>query len=236
MRTHRVHLPALAPGERRLAGAEAHHLSRVLRVRPGDAVVVFDGAGHEAAGRVTAVDELRVTLELGAPRRAEREAPLRVSLGVALLKGDKLADVVRQGTELGAARFLPLLASRCDVRELSANKLTRWRRVAQEASKQSGRALVPEVTELLRLPDLALASEGSGLVADPRAASSLAELGLPEAGDVLLVTGPEGGLSPQEIDLLIQKGLKPVRLGPRILRAETAPVALLAALLLPGAL
>lgn len=238
MRVHRVHAPRLAPGELRLSGGDAHHLSRVLRVQEGDPVRAFDGRGNEAEGRVVGLEETAVVLHLEAPQPSDREAPRRVTLAVALLKGDKMSDVVRQGTELGAVRFMPLLSSRCDVRELSPNKLTRWRRVAQEASKQSGRALVPEVTELVTLGELARArqeGEGLALVADPRASRSLAELDLPEMGDFLAVTGPEGGLSESELDLLIQAGVHAVRLGPRILRAETAPVALLSALLLPEA-
>jgi 16S rRNA (uracil1498-N3)-methyltransferase len=232
VRVRRVYLPELAAGERLLVGPDAHHLSRVLRLRPGDAVRAFDGEGVEADGRVMSIAEVAVALELEAPLETTRESPLEVTLAVALLKGDKMSSVVRHGTELGAARFIPVLTSRCDVRVLSANKLRRWRRVAQEAGKQSGRAVVPEVTELVALEEL---RGEEALVADPRAATSLTELALPGAGPLLVLTGPEGGLTGAELELLTQEGFRPVRLGPRILRAETAPVALLSALLLPEA-
>jgi 16S rRNA (uracil1498-N3)-methyltransferase len=234
VRTRRVHLPWLVPGETVVRGPEAHHLSRVLRVRPGDPVRAFDGRGLEASGQVSWANEGEVGLELDPPAESEREAPVRVTLAVALLKGDKMSEVVRHGTELGAARFIPVHSARCDVDRLSPNKLSRWRRVAQEAGKQSGRALVPQVCDLVELTHLER-GEALGLVADPNANLSLREIDK-EHREIILVTGPEGGFSSEEVEGLTRIGFQSVRLGPRILRAETAPVALLAALLLPEAL
>ena len=236
MRTHRVFLKDLAAGERTLSGAEAHHLAQVLRVEPGASVKAFDGAGLEATGEVREVDELSVTLTLGSPGPSDVEAALKLTLAVALLKGDKFSEVVRRGTELGAVRFIPLLSTRCDVKVLSENKLTRYRRVAKEAAKQSGRSVVPEVERLCKLSALTL--EPLSLVAHPRASATLgevAESANPE-DSVTLITGPEGGLSEGEVEGLLGRGARGVTLGPRILRAETAPVALAAALLLPEAL
>lgn len=235
MRVHRVYLPDLAAGEVVLSGAEAQHLVQVLRVEPGAKVRAFDGRGLEADGTVTRAEPVRVTLELADPQTSDVEASLSVSLAVALLKGDKLSEVVRRGTELGVVRFLPFISARCDVRELSPNKLERLRRVAQEAAKQSGRSVVPEVAEVQKLSSLALLP--LTLVAQPAAPQTLRLIlrgGEPDA--VMVVTGPEGGLTEGEVSDLLGRGAHAVRLGARILRAETAPIAVAAALLVPEAL
>lgn len=235
MRVHRVHLPTLQAGERIVSGSEAQHLVQVLRVQPGARVCAFDGQGLEAEGTVISVEPVRVTLSLGAPSPSEVEASLAVTLALALLKGDKLSEVVRRGTELGVVCFQPFVSARCDVRELSPNKLERLRRVAQEAAKQSGRSVVPEVTEVQKLGGLDLPP--CTLVAQPAAPRTLrCVLEGTEPESVLVVTGPEGGLTPDEVSGLLSRGAHAVRLGTRILRAETAPIAVAAALLVPEAL
>ncbi len=239
MREHRVFVGTLNVGETTLSGSDAQHLAQVLRVRPGARVRAFDGAGLEAAGVVTGVEAFRVTLTLGDPEPSAAEASLKVTLAVALLKGDKLAEVVRRGTELGVADFKLFTSLRGDVRELSANKLERLRRVAQEAAKQSGRSVVPPVGEAVKLGRLELGP--FSLVADPYADATLRDrLSAYPSGSVSVsvsvVTGPEGGLDPSEVAALTERGAYPVRLGARILRAETAPVALAAALLVPEGL
>lgn len=234
MRVHRVHVPRLAAGETVLTGPDAQHLAQVLRVRAGAAVRAFDGAGREADGEVVALDGFGVRLRLGEPRASEVEPPLELILAVALLKGDKLAEVVRRGTELGAAAFALFVSRRCDARDIKPAKLERLRRVAREAAKQSGRAVVPEVREPVALSGLELPS--TSLVADPRASRSLREALAGEPERLAVVTGPEGGLEPGEVELLRERGATPVRLGARVLRAETAPIALAAALLVPEGL
>lgn len=235
MREHRVFISTLTAGDMTLTGSEAQHLAQVLRVRPGARIRAFDGAGLEAAGVVTDIDAFRVTLALESSEPSAVEASLKVTLAVALLKGDKLAEVVRRGTELGVARFQLFTSSRCDARELSPNKLERLRRVAQEAAKQSGRSVVPPVAEVVKLDRLELGN--FCLVADPHAGATLRDrLGAHTSNSVSVVTGPEGGLDPAEVAALQGQGAYPVRLGARILRAETAPVALAAALLVPEAL
>lgn len=235
VRARRVFVAELRAGKLTLAGGEAQHLLQVLRLGPGARVRAFDGRGLEADGTVSEADALRVTLTLGAPRPSEVEAALAVTLAVALLKGDKLSEVVRRGTELGVVRFIPFLSERCDVRELSPTKLARLRRVAQEAAKQSGRSVVPSVAEAVKLAHLE--PDGHWLVAAPEAEATLREL-LAEGQTqrVTVVTGPEGGFSPAELNFLEDRGAQPVRLGARILRAETAPIAVAAALLIPEAL
>ena len=235
MRVHRVHVPALQAGSLTLTGKEAKHLAQVLRARPGDKVAAFDGRGLEAQGEILETDPFRVTLNLAEPEPSEVEASLKITLAVGLLKGDKLTGVVRQGTELGVSAFQFFSSQFGDVPELSKNKLERLRRVAQEAAKQSGRSVVPQVEEPVKLEDLMLGARA--LVAHPYASQTLSEFSRAEGNsEIILITGPEGGLSEAEVRRLEEKGATPVRLGARILRAETAPVALVAALLLPEAL
>lgn len=220
-----------------VTGPEAHHLRDVLRVRQGASIEAFDGNGSQARGVVAAVDRDGVRLSLGEPTRSTSEAPVAVTLAVALLKGDKLADVVRPATEIGVAAFRLFVSTNCEARELSAVRLERLRRVVQEAARQSGRAVVPTVHEPVPFADLVL--EGTVLVGDPAATSSLAAVtGAASWRDVTaltVVTGPEGGMTDAEVASLTATGAHAVSLGPRVLRADTAPVALAAALLLPGA-
>ena len=237
MRRHRVRLEGLAEGERILHGPAAHHLARVLRVRPGARIAAFDGAGSEASGTVRSIDGEAVCLHLEAPGPATTEADRAVTLAPALLKGDKLADVVRMATELGVVAVRPVRTRRCDVREVSPARLTRWRRVAEEAARQSGRARVPDVDDVVALERLEWT--GALWIADPLAeatlADAMADLDADRPGStptaVTIVTGPEGGLAPDEVGPLVARGGRAVALGRRVLRAETAPVAVAAALL-----
>jgi 16S rRNA (uracil1498-N3)-methyltransferase len=232
VRVHRVRVEVVAAGRRRLAGDGGHHLARVLRVRPGAEVVAFDGRGSEAPGRVVEVDGDGVWLELGEPTSATTEPVGALTLAPALLKGDKLADVVRMGTELGVVAFRPVLARRCDVRELSPARLVRLRRVASEAARQAGRAVVPSVHEAVAVGDLTW--DVAAVVADLDAPSSWRAVAGVGGDRLTAITGPEGGWAPEETAALEARGAIRVRLGRRVLRAETAPVAMAAAWLLAG--
>lgn len=240
MRVHRIHVPDLQAGEVTVTGNEALHLQRVLRVRPGQSVRAFDGQGLEATGTVTAVEAARVQLQLTEPQAATVESELKVTVAVALLKGDKLADVIRQCTELGAVGFMPFSSQHSDVRELKPNRLERLRRVSAEAAKQSGRAVIPSVNAAVRLDRLPGQLAGQTvLYADPDAQATLRGITDQEQfaakRELTVITGPEGGFSPAELESFGQAGFTGLRLGARILRAETAPVALVSALLIPEA-
>ncbi len=240
-RSNRVLVSELGP-RARLVGPEAHHLRDVLRLKAGDPVEAFDGRGSIAGGAILSLSRDAVELALGEPQPSRAEAPLRLTLAVALLKGDKLADVVRPATELGVHSFTLLKTAYADVDDLPPSRRSRLVRIAEEAARQCGRATVPQVYGPISLSDLVaeLAQQAEPtliVVTDPRASHSLAEATAALAaevgtGSVVVVTGPEGGLSAEEVKLLERAGALPVGLGPRILRAETAPVALAAALLL----
>jgi 16S rRNA (uracil1498-N3)-methyltransferase len=233
MRTHRIHIPNLQAGQIILTGSEAHHLIQVLRVQKGQQIKAFDGSGLEALGTIQGVHDFQVLILLESPQESQTEAIVHITLAVALLKGDKLGDVVRQATELGVVAIQPFISQHGDVKELSASKLERLRRIAQEAAKQSGRSVIPEIREAVRLEKLTLSP--TTLIAHPYASSTINDV-LNSPTEMMLLTGPEGGFSEHEIHALINQGAQAVRLGNRILRAETAPTAFIAAILLPDSL
>ncbi|AIZ46622.1 16S rRNA methyltransferase [Deinococcus radiopugnans] len=229
MTAPRIRVVALTP-RMDLGPREARHL-HVLRLRVGDALRVFDGQGAEAEAWIAELDAARAVLTLGEALGGAAETPFPLTLAAALLKGDKLSDVVRAATELGVARVQLLVTARSDARDIGAQKLLRLQRVAEEASKQSRRAVVPEVRAPLSLADFRW--EGQLFVAQPGSASRIMAL-LDWGAPVTVLTGPEGGLTDAEVAELTGRGAHAVTLGPRILRAETAPVALLGAIAAAG--
>ncbi|GAA5501319.1 ribosomal RNA small subunit methyltransferase E [Deinococcus xinjiangensis] len=232
MSLHRIQVSELAQ-QMRLGPQETRHL-QVLRLRVGGVVQVFDGKGSQASATITELEEGRALLTL-TPEKATHargaELPQPVTLAIALLKGDKLADVVRSATELGVARVQLLLTQHAEVREIGTQKLLRLRRIASEAARQSERSVTPEVLEPVRLADLKW--EGQLLVAHPEAQAHLADF-LDWQAPLTLLSGPEGGLSGAEVGGLQGRGAALIALGPRILRAETAPLALLGAIAATG--
>ena len=225
MRKHRVYHAPLEPTIT-LSHFESDHL-RVLRVVIGDKVSVFDGAGLEATGIIESLEPL-IRLRLGEVNAVNREPPHAVTLCIALLKSDKLADVVRGATELGVACVQLLVTDHSDAREIGAQKLERLRRVANEAAKQCGRNVIPSVLEPVRIRDLGAVQRG--VVAHPRSSVLLRDA-VTWNSPISVATGPEGGFSDAEIAILERLGFTAVTLGVRILRAETAPIALLGALI-----
>lgn len=225
----RVRVDALTPTIL-LGPREARHL-QVLRLTPGDSLRVFDGQGSEAEATLTELTEVGAVLTLGAGVQATAETPQPVTLAIALLKGDKLSDVTRAATELGVARIQLLITRHADAREIGTQKLLRLRRVAEEASKQSRRAVTPEVLEPMPLAEFAWS--GTLFLAHPGSRATLAGH-LNWQAPVTVLTGPEGGFSDPEVSQLQERGAVLVTLGPRILRAETAPIALLGAIVATG--
>lgn len=223
MRPHRAFVQTIQ-SELELSGREARHLADVLRARPGDVLTVFDGKGLEGRAVILSADSGLVSLRVNETWTASRETPQPVTLYVALLKGDKLADVARAATELGVAAIVPVLTQHCVVREMGESKLLRLRRVGVEAAKQCERSVVPEVKPVISLKLIPRVEQG--FVAHPGSSARVRDSFDPDKPTALL-TGPEGGLAVSEIEILEAKGFTPVTLGPRILRAETAPVALL---------
>lgn len=217
---------------------ETRHLARVLRLGPGDLVVVGDGHGRDYTVRVESVGDTATGTILGVrPNRAE--SPLAVTLLQGIPKGDKMEVIVRAATELGVQRIWPAITARTVVRLEPTrwrDRARRWQRVAREATKQCGRAVVPEVEAPQPLQAwLARGPEGGALRLcgwegpAPPLSAVMDALPAPPAAVVVLV-GPEGGLAREEVDAARRLGWTPVSLGPRILRTETAGLALLAIL------
>ena len=209
-----------------LAADEARHLRDVLRLKPGDEVYVFDGRGHEFRCEVSNVRrdvaELRIDAEV---EPAKPESQLQLNLGVALLKGEKFDLVVQKATELGVTKITPLITRYADIHLRDASdatkRVTRWQRIALEAAKQSGRAFVPEI----RLPVAfeKVEVEGVGVMFSER--DGIALESLPESQSITGLVGSEGGWADEEIETAKARGFHVVTLGGRILRAETAAIA-----------
>jgi 16S rRNA (uracil1498-N3)-methyltransferase len=231
--TRRVHLPPDRIGEARAALTEEarHYLRDVLRLEPGETVELFDGRGAAWDARVEPGFE---GLALSARREAGPTGPA-IHLLFALAKGEKCDLVVQKATELGAARLVPFSAERSVVvldAAKGAERAERWRRIAEEASRQCGRADVPEVAAPLTLA-AALASVPAGfraVVLHGEGGAPLGALGLTGAPGVAAVVGPEGGLTPAELQACQAAGARRATLGPRTLRAETAGIAVVALL------
>ena len=242
---HRFFAPTLDPGDERvtLPRDEGEHLTRVLRLGVGDAVAVFDGRGREFAAVVSAVVRRDVTVQLQSRIDPAPEPTVALTLAPAVLKGDKMDDIVRDAVMLGVAAIQPIVTKRSETTVaalLKGARVDRWRRVALASVKQSGRAVLPDVRvpltfeNVLDEPPAELrlmlvepgASSGSG-----RAGTTLASLqSLPTPGDAALLVGPEGGWTDAECAIGGERGLRLVTLGHRTLRADAVPIAAIAVL------
>lgn len=238
----RVPVPELSPGERRIEGASAHYLVRVLRLRAGDAFVAFDPtAGSEADAETLWADDESIAVRFGALRTGPSASRLlEITWVQGLAKGDKCDAVVRDATELGAARVIVAHTQRAVVKldpvKAEARQL-RWARIAQEAARQCGRADVPAVDAPCTWADaLARATAASGeggrfclweeateVLAGPLSAA------LSASGPIAFACGPEGGLTAGEVELAKSMGWHVVSLGPFVLRTETVAAAVLGA-------
>jgi 16S rRNA (uracil1498-N3)-methyltransferase len=225
---------ALAAGARiALEAGPSHHLLRVLRLKAGTEVHVFNGRGGCHRARLAGSDGARALVEVGAIDRADRESPLAVTLAIGISRGERMDWIVQKSVELGVTAIQPLTTQRTEVRlkgERSARKLTHWRQIAIAACEQCGRNRIPEIQAAKPFQavfDTPAQAAELRLVLAPGAGQSLA--GLADAPQSLsLLIGPEGGLAAEEIAAAKAAGFLAVGLGPRVLRTETAPLAALA--------
>lgn len=218
---------ALRPGPALLQGPEARHLAAVMRFRPGDRVVLFNGDGHQYPADVVAVERKSVTLDVIAVESPARERGAPVVVATPLPKGDRADFLIEKLTELGATAFVPLRTARSVVHPRDS-KLDRLRQAVIEASKQCGRNVLMGIESMTDWAAFVTRSDlpAARVVAHPTGTDSVPELGT----GVAFAIGPEGGLTDEEVTEARSAGWRVVGLGPRILRVETAAVLLVARL------
>lgn len=230
MRTLRLFTPEALKIDNRvcLDKSAVHYLHRVLRASVGQPIVLFNGQGGEYSGLIDKLTKHDAEILIRDFRAEQRESNLQIHLGIGLSRGDKMDWIVQKATELGVAKITPLFTERTEVK-LSGDRLDKrqqhWQQVAISACEQCQRNLVPIVRSAEPIGlwiDHTIAT--SKVVLHHRSVRTLTELSSPN-GDLTLLIGPEGGLSDAEISLAEKKDFQAVRLGPRVLRTETAPLA-----------
>ena len=235
MRLTRVYVeqPLVAGKSCVLEGSAANHIMRVLRLRDGDALTLFDGRGGEYSARITGFRRDSVQAEVQEHRDVERESRLDLTLAQGISRGERMDWVMQKATELGVARIVPVITERTVVKldaRQGERKVEHWRAIVIAACEQSGRNRVPDVAAPRAFHELLRKDEHAGrkLLLSPLGTLNARDLTL--AGAATLLVGPEGGLSQDEQELAIGAGFEQVRMGPRVLRTETAAIAALAIL------
>ena len=219
-----------------LAGSDARHIQQVLRLTPGDFIMLFDGSGNEYESIIEKILHNKVSVVLKDKKSSTSESPVQLIAAQAILKDRKMDTLLRQLTELGVTKWIPFSAER-SVPRPDANRMgkriQRWEKIARESLKQCKRGCLPKIDEYRTFKNVMDYARECDLkimfhqdardVIEPFIADNMARN---MAGKrIFLMFGPEGGFSQDEVDMALEKGFKAVRIGPRILRAETAPVA-----------
>jgi 16S rRNA (uracil1498-N3)-methyltransferase len=234
MRTPRIYTeqPLQAQRTFELEAAPSQHLARALRMQVGGELVLFDGRGNEYAATITVIDRKTVTVATAGRRDSDMESPLRIHLGIALSRGERMDWITQKATELGVSAITPLLTTRTEVKlpqERAEKKLRHWQQVAIGACEQCGRNQLPTIHPLQELDQWLASTEAQCKLVLHHRSQTPPEEGRRSASVALLI-GPEGGLSGAEITAAEQAGYHSLRLGPRVLRTETAPLAAIAIL------
>jgi 16S rRNA (uracil1498-N3)-methyltransferase len=212
-----------------LGDQASHHVARVLRAVIGDQLILFNGAGDEYLSVITAMMKKHVIVDIRSRLSRIVESPIAIDLVQGIARGEKMDFIVQKATELGVKRIIPLITERCGVRlieERGQKRLQHWQSVAVSACEQSGRHHLPEIMVPMAFKGwLTQVKVKHGLVLSPQLSGKLASTVSSAYSSVMLLIGPEGGLSTQEVTMAMKQGFKPLCLGPRILRTETATVA-----------
>lgn len=218
-----------------LPESAAQHLIRVLRLREGDACVLFNGDGHDYDARLLAANKRGVDADVTGVRAIDNESPLRIVLLQGIARGEKMDLILQKATELGVVAIAPVFADRTEVR-LDGDRLDKrtahWRSVVVSACEQSGRARIPELLAARGLAEAAAAlpADALKLTLDPQGEHRSESMTPPAAMTIVIGIGPEGGWSEKDRTILRDHGFTGLRLGPRVLRTETAGLAAIAAL------
>ena len=234
MRLTRVYVEApVTPGKPLVVeGTAANHITRVLRLRRGEALTVFDGSGGEFGARIEEFRKDSVVVCVEEHRKLDRESPLSLTLAQGISRGERMDWVIQKATEIGVTRIIPVLTERSVVKldaKQSQRKLQHWQGIATAACEQSGRTRMPDITYPVGLHDFLQQDRetpGARLLLSPAGALRIGDLTKPDGGMTVLI-GPEGGLAEPEQRAALAAGFVGVRLGPRVLRTETAAVAAL---------
>lgn len=205
----------------------------VLRLRPGDGFVLFDGHGHDYPAEIREIRGTSLVAQVGSAGPPEPPPTLEIHLGLGISKGERMEFAIQKAVELGVTAITALWTSRSVVRldgERQRRRVARWQSILISACEQSGRRVLPGLHPPETLDHWLARTHPCGLLLDHRASTGLHQLPSPASHSLTLTIGPEGGLAPAERQAAQQAGLTPIRLGPRILRTETAPLAAIAAL------
>lgn len=218
-----------------LTGTDASHIRTVLRLQSGDKIQVLDGKGSLYVVRLTDVKAKSVKGEIISSEKVNTESPLKIHLGQSLIKGNKFDVVLRKSVELGVETITPLMTERTVVKSDGDKKITRWQKIAEESCKQCGRTSIPNVSEnIIKLDDFCQQESGADLklmfweLEREKGLKDINPDNIPSSVSVLI--GPEGGFTIAEVEAARSHGFQTVGLGPRILRAETAPMVVLSLL------
>lgn len=207
----------------------SHHLARVLRAEVGDQVTLFNGSGGDYLSVITEVTKKYVTVDVQQFIERHVEAPIHIHLAQGIARGEKMDIIVQKSVELGVSKITPLVTERCNVRlqqDREEKRMQHWRSVMISACEQSGRDCIPELSSPQNLDAwLKNIKADKCFVLSPHVATKLPQEKLPANASIVLLLGPEGGLSDEEVALAILHGFTPLNLGPRVLRTETATLA-----------
>lgn len=209
----------------------AHYLRSVLRLKPQQSIVLFNGNGGEYSGLLSEVSRKAVRIEIQRFIDRDVESPLSIRLGLGISRGDRMDWAVQKAVELGATELTPLITERCVIKfdhDKKQQRLQHWKHIIQHAAEQSGRTRLPSLQPITDIDAWLVKQSGLRIYLDPYAEASLAKL-QPHDNSVTLLTGPEGGFSERERQLAQQIGFTAIKLGARILRTETAALSALTA-------
>jgi len=210
-----------------LSENNVQHVSKVLRMKPGQQLILFNGDGNEYQATISQLSKKQVTVTIDASTNPARESSLRIHIGQSISRGERMDYAVQKATETGMAEMTPLFSERCEVRlnaERQQKRQQHWQQIAVSACEQSLRTSVPEIHAPSSLEQWITSVEADlKLVLHHHTETPLQQTQAPAS--VALLIGPEGGLTEREVELAIESGFKPLAIGPRVFRTETAPVA-----------
>ena len=212
----------------------SHYIARVLRAKIGDVLHIFNGnSPHEYISEIMEINKKSVLVKINSINKVENESPLSIHIGQALVKGDKLDTIIQKSTELGVKALTPLITERCDyklTKERMLKKCQHWQKIAISAAEQSGRVFPMQINEPCTLQAWFEQKHQHCLILDPYSKICLPSLKLQSPDQISITIGPEGGFTAQEIQIARNNNATAIQLGPRVLRTETAPIAMTAIL------